>query len=190
MLKKILFFFLASAVLNGCAGPSEEEISLINSFESCAEAGYPVMESYPRQCAVPGKRTFAEIIEDTENKDVDEHGCLIKEGFAWCQEAEQCLKENEECKKDPDVTPRRSYYLIEQALLKKREADFAGKTLGIRSLSLSHFRGRMADEPEGVILAAKRNNEWVIVHDGIDDYTCESVKPYYFPKSMIGDCRL
>ena len=30
----------------------------INSFKECTEAGYPVMESFPRKCAVPGGRTF------------------------------------------------------------------------------------------------------------------------------------
>ena len=31
----------------------------ISSFEECVAAGYPVMESYPRQCAAGG-RTFVE----------------------------------------------------------------------------------------------------------------------------------
>lgn len=30
------------------------------NFEECAKAGYPVMESYPRQCRVPGGRSFIE----------------------------------------------------------------------------------------------------------------------------------
>lgn len=34
---------------------------IINSFEDCARAGYPVMESYPRQCQTGG-RNFVEII--------------------------------------------------------------------------------------------------------------------------------
>ncbi|MBP9697942.1 MAG: Gmad2 immunoglobulin-like domain-containing protein [Candidatus Moranbacteria bacterium] len=33
---------------------------VVNSFEDCEKAGYPVMESYPRQCATPDGRTFAE----------------------------------------------------------------------------------------------------------------------------------
>jgi len=44
--------------VNGkCEGVFEEEI---NSFEECVEAGNPVMESYPPQCAVPGGPTFTE----------------------------------------------------------------------------------------------------------------------------------
>lgn len=34
----------------------------ILSFEDCVRAGYPVMESYPRQCKVPDGRTYAEEI--------------------------------------------------------------------------------------------------------------------------------
>ncbi len=32
------------------------------SFENCVQAGYPVMESYPRQCKTPDGRTYAEEI--------------------------------------------------------------------------------------------------------------------------------
>ncbi len=32
----------------------------INSFETCVEAGYPVMEIYPEQCAANGK-TFTNL---------------------------------------------------------------------------------------------------------------------------------
>ena len=35
---------------------------VIGSFGECAAAGYPVMESYPRQCRVPGGPTFVETI--------------------------------------------------------------------------------------------------------------------------------
>lgn len=35
----------------------------IESFEGCVEAGFAVMESYPRQCRTPDGRLFAEEIE-------------------------------------------------------------------------------------------------------------------------------
>lgn len=35
--------------------------SLITDFDTCAAAGYPIMESYPRQCAANGQ-TYTEII--------------------------------------------------------------------------------------------------------------------------------
>lgn len=41
----------------------EKAAQPINSFASCAAAGYPIMESYPRQCQVPGGPTFTEVID-------------------------------------------------------------------------------------------------------------------------------
>ncbi|MCK4589517.1 MAG: hypothetical protein KAT77_03680 [Nanoarchaeota archaeon] len=37
-------------------------VSGINDFESCVNAGYPAMESYPRQCRA-GDVTYTEVIE-------------------------------------------------------------------------------------------------------------------------------
>jgi hypothetical protein len=45
------------------------DLEAIRSFEDCAAAGLPVMESYPRQCKTPDGRTFAEEIEVTATYD-------------------------------------------------------------------------------------------------------------------------
>lgn len=34
----------------------------VNSFDECIEAGYSIMESYPRQCRAPDGKTFVEDI--------------------------------------------------------------------------------------------------------------------------------
>ncbi len=34
----------------------------VKSFEDCLDAGYPVLESFPRQCKTPDGRTFAEEV--------------------------------------------------------------------------------------------------------------------------------
>lgn len=36
-----------------------DETTTINSFEECAAAGYPIMESYPPRCSANGK-TFVD----------------------------------------------------------------------------------------------------------------------------------
>ncbi len=41
------------APIEGCA-------KIIGSFDECAAAGYPIMESYPRRCAVPNGGNFVE----------------------------------------------------------------------------------------------------------------------------------
>jgi hypothetical protein len=66
MIKKILTFLII--VILGVAAyfimfkPIEETITDINSFEECVSAGYPVLESYPRQCKTPDGRSFTEDI--------------------------------------------------------------------------------------------------------------------------------
>jgi len=43
----------------------------VQSFDDCVKAGYPVMESYPRQCKVPDGQTFVEEIgNELEKKDL------------------------------------------------------------------------------------------------------------------------
>lgn len=37
---------------------------IVTNFEECKKAGYPVMESYPQQCAIPDGTTFIEVIEE------------------------------------------------------------------------------------------------------------------------------
>ncbi len=44
---------------------NNDRIDSVTDFESCAAAGNPVMESFPRQCVVNGV-TYTEIIDDVE----------------------------------------------------------------------------------------------------------------------------
>jgi hypothetical protein len=39
-------------------------VSGIESYEECVQAGYPIMESYPEQCATPDGRTFTRELPD------------------------------------------------------------------------------------------------------------------------------
>src|SRR3989344_9169630 len=40
----------------------QRQVSAISTFEECADAGFPVMESYPRQCRTPDGKNFVEEI--------------------------------------------------------------------------------------------------------------------------------
>ena len=86
---------------------------------------------------------------------------------------------------------KRSYDLIEDALAEKNGLSARDFTLGINKLSLTHFRGIVSGK-EGVVLAAKQNDEWIIAFDGAYDvtksYTCSSVASFNFPAEMITDC--
>ena len=50
-------------------------IEQINSFEDCAQAGYPIQESYPEQCRTPDGKSFTRQIplqESLQSETVDE----------------------------------------------------------------------------------------------------------------------
>lgn len=51
--------------------------SLVTNFEQCVQAGYPVMESYPRQCRVPSGELFVESVTNPEPKPVVKDGCFV-----------------------------------------------------------------------------------------------------------------
>ncbi|KND50457.1 MAG: hypothetical protein AB202_02265 [Parcubacteria bacterium C7867-007] len=55
------FFALNSYIYNEKQGDQNTPTQIL-SFEDCERAGYPVMESYPRQCRVPDGRVYAEEI--------------------------------------------------------------------------------------------------------------------------------
>lgn len=54
----IISLFLAGALIAWKAA-QDLKISSINSFEECAAAGFPVMESFPEVCRTPDGRNFA-----------------------------------------------------------------------------------------------------------------------------------
>lgn len=63
----IIYFTLGiifAAILAAVYSPKTSQD--ITSFEECIEAGYPVMESFPRQCNTPEGKNFVEEIEYTE----------------------------------------------------------------------------------------------------------------------------
>lgn len=55
----ILFSIALILPLAACEGGPTPDI---NTFEECINAGYPIMESYPRRCSVAGGPTFTEEI--------------------------------------------------------------------------------------------------------------------------------
>lgn len=51
-------------------------VSNVRDFESCKNAGYPILESFPRQCKTPDGKTFIEEIKiDDKNKSLDKNYC-------------------------------------------------------------------------------------------------------------------
>jgi len=67
----------------------------IKSFAQCVDAGFPVMESDPRQCRTPDGRIFRETIPDKDKPiggQRDEHGCLESAGYTWVASIGGCVR--------------------------------------------------------------------------------------------------
>lgn len=81
----------------------------IANFTECANAGNPIMESYPRQCNANGK-TYVENVETSPRPpivggDSDIHGCKGSAGYSWCETKQKCLRIWEEpCDTTTDTT--------------------------------------------------------------------------------------
>ncbi|MDP2586811.1 MAG: Gmad2 immunoglobulin-like domain-containing protein [Candidatus Komeilibacteria bacterium] len=65
-MKKIVNYFILIVILIVIAVLAvsfwpKKQVVIVNSFEDCVAAGYPVMESYPRQCRA-NDQTFVEDI--------------------------------------------------------------------------------------------------------------------------------
>ncbi len=64
----IVALFVAAAFL-GRWQHEKNVLTKINSFETCRDAGFPIMESYPPQCRTADGRTFIQQIP--QNQDME-----------------------------------------------------------------------------------------------------------------------
>ncbi len=74
----------------------------VHDFLSCVEAGYPVMESYPRQCSAGGE-VYVEEINEADEGD-SEPICTDMCGDGVCQEI-VCLGTGCPCPETPESCP-------------------------------------------------------------------------------------
>lgn len=54
----VVLIIIAALLVSLSTNAARQRIASITNFDECASAGYPIMESYPEQCAVPDGRTF------------------------------------------------------------------------------------------------------------------------------------
>lgn len=60
---------------------AHSKIQSITNFDECAQAGYPIMESYPEQCRTPDGQTFTKQVSpqsDLQSETVDEIGLTFQ----------------------------------------------------------------------------------------------------------------
>jgi hypothetical protein len=80
-MKKLIFVLIAISVfILGCTGVEENNIT---NFEECVAAGFPVMESYPRQCN-DGENTYVEQINEDANFQTDGFSLINNDGVYSC----------------------------------------------------------------------------------------------------------
>src|SRR5688572_17846269 len=60
----VLAGILIALVINRNTSPVRQ----INSYEECAAAGYPIMESYPERCITPDGRSFTRELTEEEQE--------------------------------------------------------------------------------------------------------------------------
>lgn len=54
----VVLAIIAGLLLALSSTAKQQRLLSISSFDECAAAGYPIMESYPEQCRTPDGRTF------------------------------------------------------------------------------------------------------------------------------------
>ncbi len=81
--------------------------------------------------------------------------------------------------------------LIKKALAKKYQKDLSEVDFSLSKNEGTHASGgvKFAGEIAGAwVLAAKKDNQWIIVQDGNGTISCELVSPYNFPPSIVSEC--
>ncbi|MDQ3076745.1 MAG: Gmad2 immunoglobulin-like domain-containing protein [bacterium] len=60
----VVLVILGIVLLFDIGRRAPESYLSIAGFQECIDAGYPALESYPRQCKTPDNRTFVEVIPE------------------------------------------------------------------------------------------------------------------------------
>jgi hypothetical protein len=61
----VIITFIGTIIYTTVAMPTNKAIA---SYEECAAAGYPILDSYPEQCRAPGGKTYARKIDNADTK--------------------------------------------------------------------------------------------------------------------------
>ena len=72
----VALLIAATFLVSLSANTERQRIASITNFDECAAAGYPIMESYPEQCAVPDGRTFVNE-RQTPPDGMTRNGCAV-----------------------------------------------------------------------------------------------------------------
>lgn len=117
----LMIFVIAAAIVFAVSytGSKEKENEqriieqYVTSFDKCVNVGYPILESYPRQCKTPDGRVFIEQIEIGSDSNIilpqtqdyiNEPECRDMCGDGMCQEV-VCMATGCPCPEDMKNCP-------------------------------------------------------------------------------------
>lgn len=80
----VIFAALAIAIALAVNLTRQQGAEEIKTFEGCARAGYPILESYPRQCRTPEGRAFTEIVPPIEPEPANQTEPSPAPGEGFC----------------------------------------------------------------------------------------------------------
>ncbi len=82
--------------------------------------------------------------------------------------------------------------MIKEAIYEKMESDETKLSITINSIEGDYAKGGIKElDTEvggGYFLAAKKNGNWIIVHDGQASPFCTDLEDYNFPLVMVSEC--
>lgn len=124
----VVLTVVAGLLLWFISGQEQGRTEPVTSFEECAAAGYPIMESYPEQCRTPDGRTF---VRDISNDEYDQMpigerggpGCMV----AGCS-GQLCVNEGDEVNIITTCEWRSEYQCYENARCEKQPNGKCGWT--------------------------------------------------------------
>jgi hypothetical protein len=75
----VVLTIIAALLLSLSNIAKQQRVISINSFAECKAAGYPIMESYPEQCATPDGRSFINPEQQVSNDGtpITANGCEV-----------------------------------------------------------------------------------------------------------------
>lgn len=130
-IKKTIYTLLIVVILIGAAlGLSEvakKDVpnERITNFQECMDAGYPIMESYPRQCRTPEGQNFVEEIEEIDLPEENNEEPVVSGGCATAGCSRQLCVEASEA---PNIVTTCEYRMEYACYRKSRcERQASGK---------------------------------------------------------------
>lgn len=123
-------------------------------------------------------------MQEAQKDEIDAHGCVLSDGYAWCDLNEKCIKAGEEkCELSIEEA-------IKDILVVKYKKDPSEVVVAVSQSDDTHAVGAVGigtgDQIEGgMFIAIKQNDAWGLVYDGNGAADCPELEMMGFPSNML-----